>query len=173
MPRITLDQMEALPDVITGEAYELLFGTIPGGIRSEPLTLKCLNTNIPGFGNETFEVPIHGHVLKFRGRKTYPRILQATLIETTDLSSFRALRAWHEFIVGSNSGGGLLKKQYSVNAELRTYGPDNQLVDSVILHYCFPTEISDTVLDGQGSQAMQIQTMFSYDYFSSNNHVIR
>lgn len=175
MPRVSLTRVNSLPDIITNEAYELVLGVLPNSIGSDDrLILKCLNANIGGFSNETYEVPLHSHVLKFRGRKMYTRTLAVTYVEDAQFHTLRALRNWHEYIVGTDSSTSAGdKRDYSVDADLRFYNHKGELINTDTFRYLFINDVPDVPVSGESSTMMQISVTFSYDTNDGTSHTVR
>jgi hypothetical protein len=164
MGRITFNQVNSLPDAIDTSAFELLLGNLPNAGSSFDLTLSCLTASIPGFQNEVWENNLHGHVTKFRGRKMYTRTLAVTYREVADLRNYIALKAWDEYIVGTESGSSSgYKNQYSIDATLLVYDVTGSVAGTFKMENFFPQEVGDVQLDGQSSQGMELSATFSFD----------
>lgn len=172
MARVSLSRVQSLPDIITTEAFELILGVVPNSIgNDERLVLKVLNANIPGFSNETYEVNLHSHVLKFRGRKMYPRTLAVTYVEDSQYHTMRILRNWHEYIVGTETSNSASDKaQYSVDADLVFYNQKGDEIDRNTFYNLFITDVPDVQVSGESSGLMQISVTFSYDHYFATSH---
>jgi len=170
MPKITLDDVYALGDLIPSDNYELVFGNIPGVSNSKGLTIKCLNTSYPGMSIEVMPVNVAAHVVTFTGRKMYPRKLQAQFIEDSTMATMTQLRTWMEYCTGSDSGAASgTKAQYAVQGILNIYNQQAVLIDTVTFDNLFPEEISDTAITGESTTMFQINVTFSYDRQVSSN----
>lgn len=168
MTRVAYSEVSRF-DILDQTGFKLIMGAVPLAGITDALTYKCQNVSIPGFGNEAFEAMMHGHVTRHRGRKTYPRSLSATFYEEANFSTLNQLRAWHEFVVGSESGNsGGYRDEYSVDAYLLVYDTTGKEVARHTMEYFFPQDISDTQLDGSSSNAVSISVTFSYDRFLPN-----
>ena len=166
--RPSLDRTNTLPDMLSGEAFELLMGSLPSGDDSDDLTLKVLNTSIPGFSTESMEVNLNSQVLRFRGRKMYPRSLSVTFVDDVTASTMNKLQQWGEFIVGTytaNSEG--YKSDYSVHADLVLYDTTGSEVKRWTMWYFFLQDIGDTSLSSENTTAVNITATFSYDFMTS------
>ena len=167
MGRITFAQVNNLPDALDSNAYEMLFGTIPGYGLTSDLTVKCQTVSIPGFSNEAWETNLHGYVVKNRGRKMFARTLSATFTEHADGSTLKAFKVWDEYIAGSKSGNSQGFKKgpdgYSVQSALRVYNTIGALANEVEFVNMFLQEISDVNLDSSSSQQMLVSATFSFD----------
>lgn len=170
MPRISFEQVNSVPDILDQTGFELVMGAIPLAGGSEDLTIKCQNVSIPGFSTEAFEAMMHGHVKRFRGRKMYPRQLNATFYEDSRFLTHTKLRQWMEFIAGSESGNSQgFQDEYSVIAELRVYNTVGQIISNNRMEGFFPQDVPDVQLDGSASQGVSVAVTFSYDRFVSNS----
>jgi len=174
MSVITLNQVEALPDVLTADHYNFYLGTIPGGGDTTSLMIKCQSCIIPGMSNEPVEVQLSAHVRKFRGRKMFPRVMSATFMEDITLDTLTRLRKWDQQIVGTNSATSIGNiAQYAVQPTLQVFDQKGSLVDSIQFVNCFIFDIQDTTLNSEASAAVQINAQFSYDYPVFNGIAIR
>ena len=143
MGRITYNQINSLPDAIDSTAFELLLGNLPNAGNSLNLTLNCLTASIPGFSNEAWENNLHGHVQKFRGRKMFTRSLAVTFRERAGMPGYRALKAWDEFIVGTESGSSSgPKNQYAISPELVVYDGEGIVANRIQFEGFFIQELS-------------------------------
>lgn len=171
MPRVSLDQVASLPDVLDQTGFNIYFGAIPlanGG--SQTLTLSCVNVTLPGQGNESFEAPLHGQVFKFRGRKTTARTLNITFYELSDGGNLQTLLAWNEYCVGTKSGNsGGYKSQYATDMRVDILDTVGNAVRSHLVHGVFPQDIPDVQMDGTSSAPVQLSPVFNYDWIDWNN----
>lgn len=169
MARISWNQVNNLPDTLDTSAFELLLGNIPGSGSSQALTLKCQQASIPGFSNEAWESNIHGYVRKFRGRKMYTRTLSVTYLETVDGATYKQLKAWDEFIVGTRSGNSQdFQHGYSVQSQLVVYNTIGAIANRINFDNMFLQELSDIQLDGTSSQPALVQVTLSFDQIRVN-----
>ena len=173
MSRISQARVQALPDLISTEAFEFLLGTLPIAGAVPELTVKCLSTSIPGFSNEAYEANLHSHVRRFRGRKMYSRDLAATFLESYKSDTTTAFRSWHEYIVGTNSAtsSGYIA-DYGINPDLVLYDMTGAEIDRISFFRFFLKESPDIQVTGESSTLMQMETTFSYDYWKSANTTI-
>lgn len=169
MSRISFTQINSLPDILDASAFELVMGNIPLAGGTQDLTLKCQQVSIPGYSNEAFEALLHGHVLKFRGRKMYPRTLSVTFLEDSTFATWNKLKLWDEFIAGTDSGNSqAFKEIYTINPSLVIYNTIGAVASTIKFENFFIQEVSDVQLDGTSSQALNVQAMFSYDRIIPN-----
>lgn len=170
MPRVTLNEYQSLPDVLSAEHFAFNLADVPGFGDGYPLLIKCIDANIPGFSNEAYEVPLHGMVRNFRGRRMYPRSLAVSFIEDTTLGTLSALRGWMEQIVGTQSNtsvGGVA--DYGVTATLTIFDQAGNTVDEIQFINTFLQDVPDIQVTGESSALLRVTATFRYDYprFSS------
>lgn len=174
MARVQLSETQSLPDILSSEHFTLQLGNIPGVGDSYPLLLKCLDTNIPGFSTESYEVMIHGSVRNFRGRRMFPRTLAATFVEDSTGETLASLRTWMEQIVGTNSNtsiGGIA--DYSTESLLTVYDQAGNPVDQITFINLFLQDVPDVQVSGESSTVMRVTATFKYDYPRYNGVSIR
>lgn len=167
MSRITFEQYASLPDALDQTGFVVYFPSLPigAGLSSEQLTLSCMNVSRPGQGNEAFEAAAHGHVRRFRGRKTYPRSLTITFLEVASpTSNYSILKAWDDFCVDPNTGNsGGYKAEYGRDVVIHTLDTVGNIIQVETIESVFPQDIPDVQMDGGSSSPVQISCTFSYD----------
>jgi hypothetical protein len=172
---ITLDEVNKQKDVMDTVHFALRFGNIPGfSGDSSPMTILCQTASIPGLTIEPVEVGLHGHTVRFRGRKTFSGTMSIGFVETASYEIQRRLRAWNEYCVGTNtSSSGGYKDQYAITAELEVYDVTQKIADRLSIFGVWPSDVPEVQLDGQSAQAMLINPSFTFDYFTSIHHDFR
>jgi len=164
MPSISFEQIQALPDVLLDDRFELLINPKGDGAgNTEALTLRCQGAAMPGSQIEQVLVGLSGHQVHFRGRKIYPNTLAITYVETHEGIVMTTLRQWKEYIVGSSSGNGASKQDYSVTATLNIFDEGGNVALSIDIEGLWITDIQDTQLNGSAAQPFLVMVTFSYD----------
>ena len=164
MSRISFAQVNSISDPLDQSSFELLIGNVPIAGETLDLTIKTQTASIPGMSTEVFETMLHGHVIKVRGRKVYPRTLSTTMIEDSVFGTTNKIRQWSEFIAGSESGNSQgFRADYAVDAQLIVYNTKGDPISRTIFENFFPQEISDTQLDGSSSAVVSVSVTWSYD----------
>jgi hypothetical protein len=174
MPRITLTQIQSLPDLLSSEHFTFNLGEIPNVGDGLQLMLKCVDCNIPGFSTEAFDVMLHGVQRSFRGRKMYPRTLACTYVEDSTMDTLNTLRSWMEQVVGTDSNtsvGGIL--DYSVPATLTIFDQAGNDIDSMDFINCYVQDVPDVQVTGESSTLMRVTATFKYDYIQYRGVNIR
>ena len=173
MARIAFAQVNAISDPLDQTSFELLIGNVPIAGATLDLTVKCQTVSIPGMSTEAFETMLHGHVIKTRGRKMYPRTLSTTMIEDSTFATINKLRQWSEFIAGTETGNSQgFRLEYAVDAQLIVYNTKGDPINRTVFENFFPQEISDVNLDGSSSAVVSVPVTWSYDRITSNGHPI-
>lgn len=169
--RATLNDLNNLEDPMPAMNFELLLGNLPAGLNSDNLHIKCQTASIPGMSIEPMEMALHGQVLRFPGRKTFPGTMAATFVEESNVGTQRVFRTWQEKIKSTNTSKSTgYKRDYAVTARLNIYDNANVLRDEIDIFGLWLSELSEIALDGQSSQVMLVQVTFTYDSWRSNNH---
>lgn len=164
---LQFDQLDQLPDVLLDDRFELFIA--PKGDAAgftEALTLRCQSASMPGTDIEPVMVGLQGHTFHFRGRKMYGGgggQLMVSYVETREGIATRTLKQWQEFIVGSNSGAGAMKKEYATTATLRVYNEGDEIALEAYLENLWPLSVPDIQLNGQAAQVFLVQASFQYD----------
>lgn len=175
MPRISLDRVRGIPDIMSTGDFEFIIGSIPGGTTDRNLVVKCQQAEYPGMGQEAFEVPVHGHVVYMRGRKTFERTMSVTYLEDRTMDTTNQFESWLEFIAGTNSGtSGGYKRSYAVDgARLITYDTTGLAVKEIVIFGLQPQSKPTISYDGTSTQAMTVNMSFVFDYYEPSNIAIR
>lgn len=167
--RVSLSRVKSsVPDILAGMDFELIFGSIPGTPNTEHLTVRSQTATIPGSSHEVIQVPLHGHTLNYRGRRIFPYTMSVQFVDAVDHRTFDSMHRWLENVVGTESATSFdYKAGYTTNAELIVYDVRGILVNSYTIFNIMIQDITDTQLDGQSSQAVQVQAQFQYDNWRS------
>jgi hypothetical protein len=169
--KITLDEVNQQKDIMDTVHFALRFGNIPGSGDSAPMTILCQTASIPGVNVEPVEVGLHGHTVRFRGRKVFSGTFSVGFVENTNYDIQKRLRKWSEYTVGTNSSASQgYKSDYSLTAELELYDITRKVADRLSIYGVWLQDLPEVQLDGQSAQAMLINPTFTFDYFTSIHH---
>ena len=162
--RITYSQVRGVFDALDQTAFLFNLGVLPGVGNNRQLAIKCMNVPLPGMSNEAFEAAVHGHVVRFRGRKVQSRQLNVTYYEDQNAATRLDLSRWHEQIVGTESGNSQgYKNFYSIRPQLLIFDHVGRVIEEMRFDGLFIQELSDVTMDGGSSQLVQVQATFSFD----------
>lgn len=170
MARTSYQNVLALPDAAQNWNFDLFFPTIPGSaIPANNLTYKCKSTSLPTSSLEFVKIELHGVAKQEAGRATYEHTFQAVFMETVDYTTYKAFRAWRDFMRSWKNSKGTDSQAYKVNLELDVYDNAGNIVETIILVGAFPTSIGEVQYSGADSAAAIDLTMtFSFDYLSDS-----
>lgn len=164
--RITRDEINALPDMLTNDAFVLTFGSIPGETENRRLSLQCKAMTIPGEQNATIEQMIAGFQIRQSGTRKNSGTFTATFVETYDMAVLKRLRNWKQHVRGTRTGSSIgYSQDYSVNALLEVFDTAGNKATSCTIYKVFPSDIPDINLDsGNDATAVEVQVTFTYNY---------
>jgi len=167
---IRLEDTRSIPDVLSVDRYELRFPIIPLVGVDRELTIRCQQVQLPGVGNEAFEVKLNGHTSKYRGARKSEHTFSATFVEVAGGRTLQTLQRWHEAVVGTKSGSSLgYKIVYSVErVELEVFDTTGKTAGLHTLYGVFPENIDTAQLDSNNSGPLLITASFSFDYNESS-----
>lgn len=174
MAGISLTAVESLPDVLGNWRFEL--DITPSATADQnivqALKLRCQQVDFSGVTIETVSVGLHGHEMNFRGRQTFSKTISATFIETVDGAILNSLLNWKEIVVGTRSGNGAYRQQYSALGSLGIIDTAGAVVHQQQIFYMWPTEVSNISLDGASSGPISVSTTWSFDFVVKSGIVI-
>ena len=113
--------------------------------------------------------------MNLRGVGDQGHDLSVTFVETVDMWVHKTMKAWHELVVGSNTGTSKLYKGtvggkmngagtgYSRHAKLYQYDVTGALANITQFYAMFPSNVEDSAYDGANEAAMTVSVTFKYD----------
>lgn len=166
MAGISLTAVESIGDILGNWRFMLEIQPSAAANQAvvQALMLRCQQIDFSGVTVETVQVALHGHEVNFRGRSTFSKTITATFLETFDGQALNALLNWKEAVVGTRSGNGLYKAEYSALGLLSVLDTTGTVTHSQQIFYMFPTEVNNISLDSAASGPMTLSTTFSFDY---------
>ena len=172
--RISLDEAQSLPDILSAENYRFQMGSIPGWGDSTPLEIKCQSVAVPGRSNTPIEVALGSFIRSFSGLNRWNTTVAATYVETIDMDTLQTLRTWLEQIRGTRSGTSIGDiRDYSINPVLTVFDQAGRVADTIYFYNFWIDTISDFTMEGANSTAIQVQATFKYDYLVFNGVDVR
>lgn len=164
--KITRDEIQNLPDVLTNEAFVLLFDSIPGSSDGKRLTLQCKNCTIPALTNDTITIQLAGFQKRQSGTNTNGGKINCTFTETHDMAISSRLRTWMQYCRGTTTNSSIgYSEDYSRTATLTVFDTTGKEAATYTLYKVSPEEVSDVSLDSSASASpVEIACTFRYDY---------
>lgn len=170
MRRVSLTDVRSVPDIQSKEHFNFVVGSTPGGSTDRGLHLKCNNVQFPGVSNEPIVVNLWGHQVKHRGKKVSSQQMQVSYFEDSSFKSTKALRAWHNAVVNSESGTSIgTKYVYAVQAKLYFYDHMGRVAYENSIVNMFPESVDGFEMSGDASAPLLIQVTFAYDYVTEGD----
>ncbi|QRE00279.1 hypothetical protein [Burkholderia phage BCSR5] len=164
MGRSSLFDVMSLPDPAQSWNFDLFLPNIPGSSDTRDLTFKCMTTDLPGFGLDVVETPLHGVTLNFAGRAIYTHTMNAVFLETADWGTRQKFRTWREMARSWKNNSGSFASSYKVTAEFVLYNDIPQVVRTCRLYGLWPETVAEFNMDGGASNIVQQTVTFRYDW---------
>lgn len=164
MARTHLQDIRGLPDPLLSYNFDLVIRPKGGG-DGRPLTVKCQSTSIPGMQIESVTVALKGAEVKYAGRRMFTKTLEASIIETRDMSTYNALQSWFNAARNPVANTGGYKADYSSVVELVLYDDIPSVVKTFKLFGVYPETLSDAALESSSSTVVAYSLTLSYDFF--------
>jgi len=165
--RISRDEINALPDMLTNESFIALFGTIPGSTDNRRLMLQCTKCTFPERAIAQLEATIATFKRYQAGPSTTGGTFDITFNETTDLLVYSKLKTWMEICRGTRTGLSMgYSDSYSIDLPITIFDSTGKEVVVGTYYKVFPTRIPEVSLDSSGTgNVIELNIQFSYDYF--------
>ena len=155
-------EIQSILDPLFTYNWNVLFPTIPGSDDTRELSYKAISSEIPSSQIEQVPLETKGIKLNFAGRRMYTGTWQVTFVETRTASTRDKFLKWQDIARSIVTNSGSYKSLYAVTAELQLFDDVPNLVRSIRLLGCFPTEVGTATLD-QSSSIVQYACTFSFD----------
>lgn len=164
MPRpYSLSKVATVTDIMDQGRFLLLLGSVPGGGDTDSLSVRCFNTVIPGTSSEVMEVPMHGHTLRYRGRKIHASPMTVAFWEDSNMEAYDILWEWSEAVTDTETGDSIgYLNEYSVTAQVSKFDTKGEEAARFRIYNVFPQDLTDLNLSDEGSAPLQVQCMFAF-----------
>lgn len=146
-------------------------------LNTEELSFMCKATALPASTVGTIEVPYFGRTIKVAGDREFePWTITVINDESFDLRD--AFERWQSAIAsyntvsGSQRGLGSSSNPFSYvsTGVINQYGKEGDVVKSVALVNCYPTNIGEIQLSWEENNSIEeFEVTFDYDYFTSTS----
>lgn len=164
MGRTSISDIRGVGDPLQQWNWDLFIPNMPGTSNSRPFTFKCQTTSIPGFQIEPVLVGLHGVELSYAGRALYTKTFDCTLLESRDGNTRDMFTKWKELARSWKLNTGTSKDIYATNGELVLYDDTPSVIRTIKIYGMWPSNLADSQLDGQASQAVTHSVTFTYDW---------
>ena len=165
MSGLSFSDFNALPDMLSLTRFEILISPNGQDSTNQTLALRCIQCALPEVQVEPMMIAIQGMEFTQRGRNVYDKQIPAAFVETSDGAIQKAVRAWKENIVGSESQNGQTKKQYATQGTINVLDQSGNIALTYLIDNMRPSNFPSVQLDGSQSQPFIQQVIFTYDRF--------
>ena len=164
MTAVLIEDVWGIPDPIINHTFNLQLPNMPGGGDSKRVNVMCKSATLPGGGTiQPVEVDVHGHKLRFAGRREQEGSYSFTIIEGVDAKMRRDINAWMALARSMRSQQGALRSGYAISAYVEVLsGVDGEPIYTEALRYFWINTFNEVEL-GDGSGAVEYQVTASYD----------
>jgi hypothetical protein len=164
MTAVTIEDVWAVPDPIINHTFNLKIPNLAGGGDSKRLNVVCKSATLPGGGSiQPVEVDVHGHKLRFAGRREQEGSYSFTIVEGVDAQMRRDIQAAMNMARAMRSQQGALRSEYASTAYIEVLsGVDGEPIYTEALRYFWINTFNEVEL-GDGSAAVEYQVTASYD----------
>lgn len=159
----TLNEARNLGDSLRQYNFELVIPNVPGGGDGDILRLRVISTSLPGLSSEMVERAQHGFTIKEAGRGNTPRSLPCEFFESSDLTVYKMLKAWHTLQWNPQTGAQATASVYKTKGYIKVLGNDRAEKVSIVLNGLCIEDVPDSALSGESSEQVRIAPTFSYD----------
>lgn len=164
MAAVLIEDVWAVPDPIINHTFNLIIPNMPGGGDSKRMNVVCNSATLPGGGQiNPVEIELHGHTLRFAGKRTQEGSYSFTITEGVDAQMRRDINAWMNLARAMRSQQGALRNRYAVDAFVEVLsGVDGDVIYTEALRKFWMNTFAEVEL-GDGTGAVQYQCTASYD----------
>ena len=165
MAGVSMTSLSAMPDALMNGRYEVALR--PNSLSADfmrTLKLRCQTCDIPMPTVEQVTVGLHGHDMNYRGRGTFPKSMTITFSEMVTADVMKYLYEWKELVVGTHSGNGEYRDQYSCTGLAGIVDNYGRVAIQQRIFKMWLMEITNLSVDGQGSAPVLFSCTFSLDW---------
>lgn len=185
MAKVTLTELQSLPDPLTSDLYELVIGKIPGsassnatssggaaatgvaGAGANALRIQCQQVTVPSKTVEAVQVDLAANTLMFAGRMTFDHSMNITFVENRRMDIFNTLDAWAEYCRNKETQLGHYKADYASTAELYVYDQIGTVIKTFKIYGLWINIIPEYQFDSAAANLVTVSSTFQYDYWEA------
>lgn len=184
MAKVTLTELQSLPDPLTSDLYELVIGKIPGAAASNAtsgggslatgnngggnaLRIQCQQVSVPSKTVEAVPVDLAANTLMFAGRMTFDHTMNITFVENRRMEIFNTLNNWAEYARNKETQLGHYKADYSSTAELYVYDQIGTVIKTFKIFGLWINVIPEYQFDSSAANLITCASQFQYDYWEA------
>lgn len=173
MAKVSLREVQSLPDPLTSDLYEFVLGRVPGGGGTpEVLRITCQNVTLPSKMVEPVTVDLHSSSVVFAGRAVFTHDVSITFIENRKMEVFKTLNAWSEYCRNKQSQLGHYKADYSTTAELYVFDQMGKTIQTFRMRGVWISTIPDYSFDSSSANLVTVGASFQMDYWEADGEPV-
>ena len=170
MPKVELNQVRALNDVVHLNDWVIKFVTVPpAGIEAfaDGVDIRAISVDIPRATLLPIQVDIRGHRYFVPGDTEFTPTITLTLLETADMNVSDAMLKWREWAYATMFG--YKSPVDDIKADLKLFLLNRQLqpIWEFTLYGAWPTDFDPggQLVGDKGADIMRPTVTFQYDFF--------
>lgn len=171
MPKVELNQVRALNDVVHLNDWVIKFVTVPSGPGIEAFAdgvdIRAISVDIPRATLLPIQVDIRGHRYFVPGDTEFTPTLTLTLLETADMNVSDAMLKWREWAYETMTG--YKNPVDDIKADLKLFLLNRQLqpIWEFTLYGAWPTDFDPggQLVGDKGADVMRPTVTLQYDFF--------
>lgn len=169
MPKVELNQVRALNDVVHLNDWVIKFVTVPEGIEAfaDGVDIRSISVDIPRATLLPIQVDIRGHRYFVPGDTEFTPTITLTLLETADMNVSDAMLKWRELAYDTMAG--YKSPVDDIKADLKLFLLNRQLqpIWEFTLYGAWPTDFDPggQLVGDKGADIMRPTVTFQYDFF--------
>lgn len=181
MAKVTLSEIQSLPDPLTSDLFELVIGRIPGGAGSNATTgggsnstggantlrIQCQQVAVPSKTVEGVEVLLSSNSLMFAGRIIFEHAMNVTFVENRRMDIFNELNNWANYCRDNETQLGHYKADYSTTAQLIVYDQMGKRIKAFEIYGLWINVIPEFQFDGTAANLVLVAATFQMDYWKA------
>lgn len=160
---ISFKQINSIPDIMNSERFMVMIPNLPGGGTGEKLTIRNVDVTLPPMEVAQILVKILGWTLAFAGRRIQQNSLTMSFYEDSAGTVTNALAKWQDACAGFVNAGGLLKKDYTRDFEVKAFDSTGKAALVFHCNNCWPMRITHPQLSSDSNAPYRVDVDMSID----------
>lgn len=108
------------------------------------------------------DAALHGVQIPYAGRRMFTQTMTVVFLESADWATTEKFRRWIELARSWRNNSGSMFNTYSVTGLLANFNDIPQVTSLIQINHMWPTEMTDTPLDGGASNIVDLSISFKY-----------
>ena len=156
---------QSVPDIISNDQFDLIFGTIPGAGSAKSIRVKCQTVTIPG--TETAQIPVRmwGFQTNFIGNTKFSSYtFNAAFYEDRNAGSYIQLKSWENVQTNGSTGSSAGRRSsISTTASIILYDAVGRAAMVLVANNVWLQNLNELQLSSDSSTPAMVGASFSFD----------